>query len=581
MRKSIFLVGISLVCMVICTPQAMAQKQGRVEKLLKYLNENELEKYQKNRDKLDEETATAFADEVGTLDAMNALWNQPNDTAFMAYYECYAKGSEAAFPDICKEAKIDLADLRAKTDQAILDYVASSDNKLNLSKGVIDHIQKTKYPQEEAQMQKLLGIREAALMESLDKSPDLKTCAIYFEEYPQGKYIPQMRTAENTLLYQEIKKSPTEENFKAFLDSAPLQEFFKEKGSRTYLPEVCAMYDTYLYELIQNARKGGKAEDIKKCIDNYKMSAYLKDVERKHLGNIEYLNDSVDYELLKPQIKTADNLNLIKTYLLTHKYKEFRDKANALRAPFEEQVIRSSPNLMSFYSKGLLMKSNETGKDKTISTTYTYNDKNQPGSILVITQEKGGRTTELQTNMFYDAQGRCALEIQSYPKMQKEVYRRTRAFSPAGEILSDSLKYTDGGMILRSYDKQGRLTEEKQFGKSGELLSVRSTKYDNKGRIQESQYQNMSPNALASMENILSQKDEYEYNKYGYLEKLSFQKILGNNDKTSGSLVFLYDDYGNVIDSNSYYEYDDTGRWIRKTDKNNPAEVERIQCIYK
>ncbi len=580
MRKSIFLMGTLLACMTLSVPQAMAQKQGRVEKLLKNLNENELEKYQKNRDKLDEETASAFGSEIGIIDAMNSLWNQPNDTALVAYYECYAKGNEAAFPTICHGAKVDQANLRSRTDQAILEYLEGSKDKLNLSKLIIENIKKTAYPQEQADMQKVLDIREASLMESVEKTPDLKTCVTYFEEYPKGKYISQMRTAENTLLYHAIKKDMTEANFKAFLDHAPLQEFFKEKGSRTYLPEVCSLYDDYLYELIKGASKGGSLEEIRKSIDNYKTTSYLKDAERKHLSDIEYLNDSVDYELLKSQIKTAENLGLIKNYLLTHKYKEFRDKANALRDPFEEQVIQSSPTIMKFYSKGLLMKSNETGKDKTISTTYTYNDKNQPGSILVITQDKG-RTTEVQTNMFYDAQGRCALEIQSNPKMQKEIYRRTRAFSPTGEILADSLKYSEGDLILRSYDKQGRLTAEKQFGKSGELLSVRNNKYDNKGRLVESQYQNMAPMALASMENVLSQKDEYEYNKYGYLEKLSFQKILGNNDKTSGSLIFLYDEYGNVIDSNSYYEYDETGRWIRKTDKNNPAEVERIQCIYK
>ena len=44
--------------LVACIPQAMAQKQSRLEKLLKYLNDNDADKWQKNRDKIDDETQT-------------------------------------------------------------------------------------------------------------------------------------------------------------------------------------------------------------------------------------------------------------------------------------------------------------------------------------------------------------------------------------------------------------------------------------------------------------------------------------------------------------------------------------------
>jgi hypothetical protein len=46
-------------------------------------------------------------------------------------------------------------------------------------------------------------------------------------------------------------------------------------------------------------------------------------------------------------------------------------------------------------------------------------------------------------------------------------------------------------------------------------------------------------------------------------------------------LICLYDKYGNQIDSNSYYEYDNTGQWICRTDREHPKEAERIQYIYK
>ena len=79
---------------------------------------------------------------------------------------------------------------------------------------------------------------------------------------------------------------------------------------------------------------------------------------------------------------------------------------------------------------------------------------------------------------------------------------------------------------------------------------------------------------------VSKQMDVYEYDTYGYLTKITFEKTLVNSDKTSGSLIFLYDEFGNQIDSNAYYEYDSTGRWIQKTDRGDAKNTEKIQIIY-
>lgn len=582
MKRTVIMWSIIWISMAfVCAPQVMAQKQSRVEKLLKLLNENELEKFQKGREKLkeDTETSSAFANELGLIDAMHELWNNKKPEAVATYFDFYGKANKAAFPDICKKEKIIPASLSGKTIDIIFGYLEQSTDKLNFSKLIIDNINLQSFPIDQPLMQKILDIRETSLNEEMEKNPSLVICDTYFKEFPKGKYKQQIRTAQNAVLYQNVKKDPTEANFKAFFDNTDLQEFFKEKGSRTYLPEVKSVYDNYLYELIKIVRDKGTPAEIKKHIDNYKNDTYLTNADRKHLKDIEYLNDKVDFELLQTQVTSVNNLNLIKEYLTTHKYKELRDKANALRKPFEEQVIESSPTSMKFYNKGLLAKENQTLPNKTVSTTYTYNDKNKPGSILTITQEKGKGSQEVQINFFYDAQDRCALEIQTNPKTKKEIYKRTRTFSPEGMILTDTLKYDDGRTVLSKYDKAGRLTESQEYGKNNELLASNSYKYNNKGWKIESQYSNMSGNMAPDQ--ILSQKYDYEYDEYGYLVKLSFQKIMGNNEKTTGSLTYLYDEYGNIIDSNSYYEYDDTGRWIRKTNRNNPEDVERVQCIYK
>ena len=61
MKKSILLSIILSLSLVACIPQAMAQKQSRMEKLLRYLNDNDTEKWQKNREKVDNDTKAYYA----------------------------------------------------------------------------------------------------------------------------------------------------------------------------------------------------------------------------------------------------------------------------------------------------------------------------------------------------------------------------------------------------------------------------------------------------------------------------------------------------------------------------------------
>ena len=79
MKRSIFLSIILSLFLVACIPQAMAQKQSRLEKLLRYLNDNDADKWQKNRDKIDDETQTYYAEELALLDVLNGLWNEQSE----------------------------------------------------------------------------------------------------------------------------------------------------------------------------------------------------------------------------------------------------------------------------------------------------------------------------------------------------------------------------------------------------------------------------------------------------------------------------------------------------------------------
>jgi len=71
MKRGIFLSIILGLCLITCIPQVMAQKQSRMEKLLRYLNDNDADKWQKNREKLDDETQTYYSEELALLDVLH------------------------------------------------------------------------------------------------------------------------------------------------------------------------------------------------------------------------------------------------------------------------------------------------------------------------------------------------------------------------------------------------------------------------------------------------------------------------------------------------------------------------------
>nr|WP_044655892.1 hypothetical protein [Bacteroides acidifaciens] len=579
MKRGIFLSIILGLCLVACIPQAMAQKQSRLEKLLRYLNDNDADKWQKNREKVDDETQAYYAEELALLDVLNDLWNKQSEQAATDYFGCYEKAAKAYFPNICDEEKIQLSNVQDKAEQSIVYILEASKDRIPFSRTLMDSIRSSGYSADSALIQKLRDIREMALLEGMLKAPASGTYQTYMTEYPNGKFIPQVNAAENKRLYQIVKNNPTPENFKAFFDNPAMQKFFTDKDTRPFLGEVQALYDNYLFHSIDSLREGGNATAIRQIIDDYKRTPYLDTAARTHLNDLEYLSEKADFELLKPAIVSSESLSLLQEFLCTHKYKEFRDQANALRTPFILQTIISTPTSVKYYNAGRLIKSAENDSTGNISTTYSYDDKGQLISTLSLTMKNGQASNEMQTNRLYDPQGHCIFEVQTNPKTKTDVYRRTRRIGADGSIESDSLRYADGRLIISTYDKQGLLTEAKEYNKNGELQGYTANKYDDKGRLIASQHQNLL--FANSSDQIISQKDAYEYDKYGYLTQIVYQRILGNNQKTSGCLTCLYDKYGNRIDGNSYYEYDNTGQWICRTNRENPKEVERIQYIYK
>lgn len=567
---------ISFMCLLafLCASPAMAQKQSKVEKLLKFLVNNENDKFTKNRDKLDTETATAFEAEVKLIDLCDQIWNQQEVTVAKDYFQAYVDATKGSFLSICQEAGVDPGAIRKRMESSISAILDEYPNKLVYSGTLVEAVKASGYELSDEVSKHLYDVHEEELWKDFVRNKNIPKCEKYLTEYADGKYKAEAMIEYNRLLFQTVQKSPSASNFKRFFDHDRLNTFFDGRSKRESMTQALSLYDDYLYG---NICKAQAIASIKQAIAEYEQASYLSPSDKKYTNTLEYKKDSIDYETLKLEVNSPSKLGLIKEYLQTHKYKEFRDKANKLRVPFEQQLVWSNPTVIQSYSRGLLMKSNEVKNGKNTQKTYTYDENGRLVSIKEVIEDKG--TTTLQTNFLYNPQGNCVEEVQVNQRGMKEVYKRLRTFSTLGIVLTDSTFHQNGKLTVRKYHPQLNLpTEETNYEKNVPVSSV-VNQYGKNGQIvkREETFPLMK-DPLPTQ--VSKQTDVYEYDPYGYLTKITFEKTLVNSEKTSGSLIFLYDEFGNQIDSNAYYEYDSTGRWIQKTDRGDAKNTEKIQVIY-
>lgn len=126
---------------------------------------------------------------------------------------------------------------------------------------------------------------------------------------------------------------------------------------------------------------------------------------------------------MKPEVNSNSKLRLVRDFLTTHKYREFRDKAQDLCKQFEDSVIWITPATVKYYKKGILTKTEEKQNNKNTTEVYTYLENGKPAGIDITTGN-----LQFHTSFFYDAQDRCTQEIQINTKTKKEIYKRTRTF---------------------------------------------------------------------------------------------------------------------------------------------------------
>lgn len=81
-----------------------------MEKLLRYLNDNDADKWQKNREKLDDETKAYYAEDLSLMDVLNDLWNGQSEQAATLDFGCYEKAAQITSPVSVKGKRFRFSD---------------------------------------------------------------------------------------------------------------------------------------------------------------------------------------------------------------------------------------------------------------------------------------------------------------------------------------------------------------------------------------------------------------------------------------------------------------------------------------
>ena len=109
-------------------------------------------------------------------------------------------------------------------------------------------------------------------------------------------------------------------------------------------------------------------------------------------------------------------------------------------------------------------------------------------------------------------------------------------------------------------------------------MLFRSYTYDTQGRLSGKIWINTRPDTDHP---ATKQVTLYTYDPFGYLVSISYVKENLQNEKITSNMTLTYDEFGNPINPNYQYTYDQTGTWTSKTSKTNPADSEKIAYVYK
>ena len=564
--------------------KTQAQKQSRVERLYQHIAWSEGDKYDRLRERMDTKSMDAYKNEITLADALRQLLLTPGINAIEPYLKSnmaiQQQDGGARLRSFCQAANLNVNLFRHKADSTIFALLVYSKNQLEDSRTVLAQIKEYDYNIDPDIYEAIVRLKEKVQYSDLKAQPTQAKCDTYFKDFHNQYNYVEVAKIYNDLLYRAALDKQNDSTILCYFNDTTLKTFYaNSKEPRPYLTEVQKLYDDCLFKAIQTATS---PEAQKHCINAYIECPYLAGCNRRYLPQVEYANDSIDLIILVSQVDSFPRLPLIKAYLQTHKYKQFRDKAQQLREQFIDSMTYISPTITRCYSGTNIVRETRTHNDSLTITTYQYSPQGLLTRIIQSTRLQKDSTTTTPLNLIvttfkYNDLGKCYEEETIDSLAKATVCLINYQYDTTSHPVMKTTKWNHGQNTIDYYNHRGQVNRTQEY-RNGLICAQTDYTYDTQGRLSGKTWINTRPDTDHP---ATKQVTLYTYDPFGYLVSISYVKENLQNEKITSNMTLTYDEFGNPINPNYQYIYDQTGAWTSKTSKTNPADSEKIAYVYK
>lgn len=564
--------------------KTQAQKQSRVERLYQHIAWSEGDKYDRLRERMDTKSMDAYKNEITLADALRQLLLTPGINAIEPYLKSnmaiQQQDGGARLRSFCQAANLNVNLFRHKADSTIFALLVYSKDQLEDSRTVLAQIKKYDYNIDPDIYEAIVRLKEKVQYADLKAQPTQAKCDTYFKDFHNQYNYVEVAKIYNDLLYKAALDKQNDSTILCYFNDTTLKTFYaNSKEPRPYLTEVQKLYDDCLFKAIQTATS---PEVQKHCINAYIECPYLAGCNRRYLPQVEYANDSIDLVILVSQVDSFPRLPQIKTYLQTHKYKQFRDKAQQLRKQFIDSITYISPTITRCYSGTNIARETRIHNDSLTITTYQYSPQGLLTRIIQSTRLQKDSTTTTPLNLIvttfrYNDLGKCYEEETIDSLAKATVCLINYQYDTTSRPVMKTTKWNHGQNVIDYYNHRGQVNRTQEY-RNGLICAQTDYTYDTQGRLSGKTWINTKPDTDHP---ATKQVTLYTYDPFGYLVSISYVKENLQNEKITSNMTLTYDEFGNPINPNYQYTYDQTGAWTSKTSKTNPADSEKIAYVYK
>ncbi|OUN65315.1 hypothetical protein B5G13_11995 [Butyricimonas sp. An62] len=564
--------------------KTQAQKQSRVERLYQHIAWSEGDKYDRLRERMDTKSMDAYKNEITLADALRQLLLTPGINAIEPYLKSdmtiQQQDGGARLRSFCQAANLNVNLFRHKADSTIFALLVYSKDQLEDSRTVLAQIKEYDYNIDPDIYEAIVRLKEKVQYADLKAQPTQVKCDTYFKDFHNQYNYVEVAKIYNDLLYKAALDKQNDSTILCYFNDTTLKTFYaNSKEPRPYLTEVQKLYDDCLFKAIQTATS---PEVQKHCINAYIECPYLAGCNRRYLPQVEYANDSIDLVILVSQVDSFPRLPQIKTYLQTHKYKQFRDKAQQLRKQFIDSITYISPTITRYYSGTNIARETRIHNDSLTITTYQYSPQGLLTRIIQSTRLQKDSTTTTPLNLIvttfrYNDLGKCYEEETIDSLAKATVCLINYQYDTISRPVMKTTKWNHGQNVIDYYNHRGQVNRTQEY-RNGLICAQTDYTYDTQGRLSGKTWINTRPDTDHP---ATKQVTLYTYDPFGYLVSISYVKENLQNEKITSNMTLTYDEFGNPINPNYQYTYDQTGAWTSKTSKTNPADSEKIAYVYK